>query len=352
MKIVLIGAYGYTGQIVCELLTKKHIRFTALGRKAESIAKLQADFPSIRDVIIADTTDREKASSIVSDFDIFINCAGPFGEESASLLGLISAAQNKIYLDITGEVGFTIGSFEKYNELAISNNTLIVHGCAFESTIVDALSSILKKDHNQIIDIKSFYRFERSKASPGTKITMKLSKFHNTIGIKDFKWETYDKLKDQITVSIDSIGEEKIAVPYPLPEVAYAQWNLNAKNAMSYLLLDKESAMFVGQGNVSGTIGEAYAKLKDRKSAGPTEEERSRQEFEIIVQVTDEEKQVDSLRVQGYDMYKLTALCIIEALAQIDELDGLPSGVVSPGALFKNQEDQVLTNLGLTYTRF
>ena len=352
MKIVLIGAYGYTGQIVCKVLSEKHTRFTALGRNVDSLSSLQFTFPSIRNTITADITNEENINSIISDFDIFINCAGPFGEESSNLLELISAAQNKIYLDITGEVGFTIGSFDKYNDLAISNNTLIVHGCAFESTIVDVLSSILKKDHDEIIDIKSFYRFEKSKASPGTKITMKLSKFHKTIGIKDFKWESFDKLKDQIPVNIDSTQEEKMAVPYPLPEVAYAQWNLKAKNAMSYLLLDKESAIFVGQGAVNGTIGEAYAKLKDRKSAGPSEEERGRQEFEIIVQVKDQANQTDSLRLLGHDMYKLTAFCIREALSQIYALDELPSGVVSPGTLFKNQEDQLLRNLGLSYTRF
>lgn len=345
MKIILIGAYGYTGRIICELLENESYKFTAAGRDSEKLKQLQTEFHSIEKTRALDIRDHEQIKSLVNEFDIILNCAGPFTEESADLVNEIANSKSKIYFDISGEIGFVKTSFEHNHSIAIENKTTLVHGCAFESLVADLALKMLSRKLDRIAEIKTFYAFQHSKPSPGTRITMKLSKFRKLYRISNSVWNEINTSEEKMPVSFD--GVNYMAVAYPLPEIAFSFWNYKPESAMSYLLLSKEEALFVGTPeNLTGTLEDELERLKKRKNAGPVAEERQMQQCSLLIQVSDHEK-TETLSLTGRDMYLMTAKCIVFALLRCLKSNDRKFGVISPAQLFDGIEAETLRKLGV-----
>ena len=81
-------------------------------------AAQQQDFREIVSTYDGDILDKAFACRLATNFNLLINCAGPFTEESAVLLE--EAVKNGThYIDISGEIGFVKSSYEKYDAIAI-----------------------------------------------------------------------------------------------------------------------------------------------------------------------------------------------------------------------------------------
>ncbi len=347
MKIILIGGYGYTGKIICELLEKESVQYTVAGRDAEKLKQLQLDFHSIESTFALDIRDHEQVKRLVEEFDVILNCAGPFTEESASMVGLIANSKSKIYFDITGEIGFARSSFEQNNSIAIENKTTLIHGCAFESLVADLALKMSEKKLDRIKEIKTFYSFQHSKPSPGTRITMKLSKFRNMYRIANSVWKVIKSEEEKIPVSFE--GVHFTAVAYPLPEIAFSFWNYKPESVMSYLLLSKEEALFVGTPEqLTGTLEDELEKLKKRKTNGPVLEDRQAQQCRIIVQISDHSGKTEVLSLFGNDMYLITAKCVVFSMKSFLEKGEQKFGVISPAQLFEGIEMKTLNKLGIS----
>ncbi len=120
MKITVVGAYGYTGKLICQELENHQLKFSVAGRDAEKLELLKSSLNSNPTSIEGDITNTDTAQKIIAQSDIIINCAGPFTEESNHLLSLV-AKSGKAYLDITGEIGFIKNSHESFHEEAVKS---------------------------------------------------------------------------------------------------------------------------------------------------------------------------------------------------------------------------------------
>ncbi|MEX1002405.1 MAG: saccharopine dehydrogenase NADP-binding domain-containing protein [Crocinitomicaceae bacterium] len=346
MKIVLVGAYGYTGRIICEMLQEQQIRFTAAGKDEGQISQLLACFPAIEATKIIDISQPEMLPDFIAQFDLFINCAGPFTEESQEFVKAVANSEKKYYLDISGELNYVRRSRENYHETAKANQTLLIHACAFESFIADLGYQLLSKGMNHIKSIKTYYHFEKSRPSPGTKITMKLSALRKFDMIKNSAWQVISSVSDQETVKWRD-SEPLQAVPYPLPEVAFFHWQTQAEQIGSYMLLEKEASLFVGTKTPNeAAIPEQLELLKQRKGSGPSAEERKQQQSTLYIEISGEDSQKKRLRLICEDMYQITASCIGLLVDQIRAGKCHEKGVLRPAVCFSD-ERTVLQKLGV-----
>ena len=344
MRIALIGAYGFTGSLIAQELQNAKLAYTGYGRSFEKLTTLQSEFSFLTKIEAIDLRKQKDVDSIVSNSDVIINCAGPFTEEATLLLDKI-ADSGKVYLDITGEIGFVRASHEKFNERAIASNTLIIHGCAFESLVADlGLAYILDKI-GSIKNVRTFYNFNELKASPGTKMTMKLSKYRKVLKIDNQQWSESDFQEDKLHITIDGENEH-IAIPYPLPEIAYSFWNYNANKAESFLLVGlREAGYFKGASNVSGDSLETLDTIRQKKRKGPTVEERAIQKSALVLNVESDTGQVFQLLLESSDMYLATAKAIVLSVQKLRQTSSRPSGVISPAQLFKGNVEAALKDL-------
>ena len=187
--------------------------------------------------------------------------------------------------------------------------------------------------------------FNQKRTSPGTRITMKLSKFRTPIHIENAKWNTIDFNKEQHLVRIGS-ESELMAIPYPLPEIAFSKWNYEAELAKTYMLLDREDAKFVSPDvRPKEDLMPTLDRLRKIKKPGPSLEDCSEHISEIYV--NSNEALGNTWRLYMKDMYSITAKCIGMMVSEI--LNG-PSmtGVRSPSEIIRTDPIMALESLGVS----
>ncbi len=337
MKILLIGAYGYTGKLICDEFEKFNILFSIAGRSEEKLKEVKNDYKNVQEYYTCDIRFIDDLS-MFNQTDFYINCAGPFTEESSSFIELI-ANSGKKYIDISGEVGFIKNSKEKFHAKAIQTESLIIHGVAFESMLVDLiLQGMPKQSKGQNINV--FYQFNQKKVSPGTKMTMKLANNRDLLQIANGEWTFNDTEEKFQTFNLSNFSLS--AIPYPLPEIAFAYWNYEPKEVKSFLLLPIDEAIYIQPFNRSqDDPKEILELLKTRKKNGPSKVERSLQKCEIIVSFGKMKWHLEST-----DMYQITAECIrILTLKLLGNVDF--KGVLNPAQLFKEEEFEILNSLNV-----
>jgi len=334
MKIVVLGAYGFTGTLVCEALQTAGLDFSIAGRDRAKLTELSISSP----IEIIEMQHEKQVASLVDKYDIFINCIGPFAETAALILQYISTG-NKTYLDITGEVFFVQNSFQEYHKTAQEHQATILHSCAFESVLADLLATALLPKLKKIETLNSYYLLGKAKPSPGTRLTLKLSAFNQT-----FFWKNGAKVP---TKTIDH--HEKswqtmaiyTAIPYPLPEVCFFKWNTDAKNIGSYLLIDPVEAKYLQHSKPeSKSKQEVLDAFQARKPKGPKEQQRKKQTFTLVIEAEDISGKCETIRLQGSDMYLMTAQIIIYFVKQIiTEKHIKKYGVISPSQFLADKND-------------
>lgn len=106
--VVVYGASGYTGRLVCEYLRQYQIPFIAAGRNAERLEKIMARVPGIETAdyeVVAAEHSVEALTELFAGAQVVCNVVGPF-----EYLGeaVVEASLNAgcHYIDTTGEPAF------------------------------------------------------------------------------------------------------------------------------------------------------------------------------------------------------------------------------------------------------
>ena len=345
MRISVVGAYGYTGHLICEELERAGIPFSAFGRNKQKLNSLKEEFNLVSSALVLDMRLADDVKQLIENSDLIVNCAGPFTEEAQLLVDSI-ANSGKTYLDICGELGFIKDSWVRNHEVAKESGALIIHGCAFESLVADLLIETQLKGIPQVKSIRSFYWFNSKKTSPGTRMTMKLSNYRDNLKIKEGDWAVSDTFKDQFPATWSDDTTPYIAVPYPLPEVAYSKWNHNVNSAGSYLLVFEDNAKFVGVGKTtSESTIDVLDKMRQSKPQGPTKDELEAQRNILSIEISDNKDNITSLVANSINMYKTTAVAIVLSIQEIQKAPGKHCGVISPAWVFEGNEQDVLKEL-------
>lgn len=131
--VVVYGASGYTGRLICEYLREYHVPFVAAGRDAAklnasmgtNVAGIEtADFEVVEvDHDVASLTDLFKGASVVC------NTVGPFSKWGPEVVEA-SLAAGVHYTDTTGEQDWLITCDEKYGAEFAAAGLLLAPGVA------------------------------------------------------------------------------------------------------------------------------------------------------------------------------------------------------------------------------
>lgn len=347
MRIIVIGAYGFTGRLICKELALAGIRFALSGRNASALETLRAHYPQDMESYCFDIRKQDDVAQILSSFDLIVNCAGPFTEESSTLLEEL-AKSGKIYLDISGELAFVRHSWEQYHNIASNSGALIIHACAFESLVTELLMNLLNKQLAAVQSVGTYYWFSSKKVSPGTRLTMKLAKYRSMLKIQAGEWQAIHTQNDQLPVHLSDMEIDLIASPYPLPEVAFSKWNFDAQLAESFLLLPKEEAKMMGLGIKEDVSPLALLdKLRRFKTTGPTQVELEAQRGIVAVLMTDINGLEKQVVADCQNMYQTTAVAIRLAINYLVKSEERLAGVISPAHLFMENEVPTLHALNV-----
>jgi|TARA_B110000908_G_C10265459_1_gene463440 short subunit dehydrogenase-like uncharacterized protein len=176
-KVLVYGANGYTGKLICESLAQRNIPFYMAGR---SIEKLEAA-KKVIEQRHGNTVDAEFAIAsnnptelrpIFAKVDIIINVSGPFMQIGWPIVET-ALEQGCHYIDTTGEQDWTAAINEKYGQAFADKELLLCPACSYmwaagsiasevvlETQGVDSLDLVYQIDHGlpSEASTKSFLR--------------------------------------------------------------------------------------------------------------------------------------------------------------------------------------------------
>ncbi|MGH3122411.1 MAG: saccharopine dehydrogenase NADP-binding domain-containing protein, partial [Streptosporangiaceae bacterium] len=116
--VVVYGASGYTGQLICEYLREFNIPFVAAGRDKARISEALDRVPGIGTVpheVIEVEHQVGPLTELLTGAKVVLNTVGPFAQHGGEVVEACLAAGCH-YLDTTGEQDWLITCDETYGE--------------------------------------------------------------------------------------------------------------------------------------------------------------------------------------------------------------------------------------------
>jgi short subunit dehydrogenase-like uncharacterized protein len=159
--VVVYGASGYTGRLVCEYLREFNVPFVAAGRDKARIADALDKVPGI------DTVDHEVAevahdvgplTELFTGARVVCNTVGPFAQYGHEVVDACAGAGCH-YLDTTGEQDWLIECDENYGTRMADKGLLLSPGIAQMYTTGEIAASIcLETPGLDTLDILVFWK--------------------------------------------------------------------------------------------------------------------------------------------------------------------------------------------------
>jgi short subunit dehydrogenase-like uncharacterized protein len=213
--VVVYGASGYTGRLVCEYLREFNVPFVAAGRDKARIADALDKVPGI------DTVDHEVAevahdvgplTELFTGARVVCNTVGPFAQYGREVVDACAGAGCH-YLDTTGEQDWLIECDENYGTRMADKGLLLSPGIAQMYTTGEIAASIcLETPGLDSLDILVFWKGFPTVASTRTiLVNAALSKAHYLEQNSYVEWPADAGLYD---VVVPGQHETGLALPW------------------------------------------------------------------------------------------------------------------------------------------
>lgn len=159
--VIVYGASGYTGRLVCEYLREYNIPFIAAGRSADKLnAAMQANVAGIETAsyeVVAVEHTVEALTDLFRGASVVLNTVGPFAKFGIEVVQTCLAAKCH-YTDTTGEQDWLITLDEEYGELFEDAGLLLSPGLAQMYTTGEIAAQIcLETPGLDTLDIAVFW---------------------------------------------------------------------------------------------------------------------------------------------------------------------------------------------------
>jgi len=135
-RLLLYGAYGYTGRLTAELAAVKKLDVVLGGRNKEALAGL-GDRLGLPTRVVG-LNDPGQLSEALKDIACVAHMVGPFAITSAPMLSACLATQTN-YIDITGEIEVFEAMWSRKEEIRRAGITA-VPGAGFDVVPTDCLA--------------------------------------------------------------------------------------------------------------------------------------------------------------------------------------------------------------------
>jgi short subunit dehydrogenase-like uncharacterized protein len=138
--IVVFGATGFVGQILCRYLFERHgvaadLRWAAAARSETKLIELRDELgprASGLSLIVADAENEAGLRAMCAQTRVVISTVGPYALYG-ELLVKVCAESGTDYCDLTGEVQWMRQMIDRYEAAAQASGARIVHCCGFDS---------------------------------------------------------------------------------------------------------------------------------------------------------------------------------------------------------------------------
>ena len=159
--VIVYGASGYTGRLICEYLREYNVPFVAAGRDKARIAEALDKVPGIDTVehdIVEVAHDVAPLTELFAGAQVVCNTVGPFAQYGREVVEACLAAGCH-YLDTTGEQDWLITCDDEYGQRMAAEGLLLAPGIAQMYTTGEIAAQLcLEKPGVDTLDILVFWK--------------------------------------------------------------------------------------------------------------------------------------------------------------------------------------------------
>ena len=221
--VVVYGASGYTGRLVCEFLREYNLPFIAVGRNAERVENAMKLVPGIE---TADYEVREvehtvdTLTELLQGASVMLDTVGPFALYGAEVVEACLAA-GVHYTDTNGEQDWMIKCDEQWGAAFAAENLLLAPGIAQMYTTGEIAANIaLETPGLDTLDIAVFWKGSPTVASTETiLVNAAQSKAHFLEQNEYVEWPA-----DHGLYSLAIPGQHELALALPWGGTSHPVW--------------------------------------------------------------------------------------------------------------------------------
>ncbi len=379
--VVVYGATGYTGRLVCEYLNKQYgvngdVKWAMAGRSEEKLKQVRDEMGIPKDVpfVIADAGNPESVKAMVESTQVVLTTVGPYQKYGSDLVRVCSETGTD-YVDLCGEPAWMHEMIAAHGETAKASGARIVFSCGFDSVPFDLgvhflQNAAIEKLGKPLSRIKGRVRAMKGTFSGGT-----LESFRLTMKAAVKNPELIKVLTNPFSLSESFNGPKQPSGMAPIFDEDLNSWSapfvmatINTKNIhRSNLLLSHQygdnfvydEMMLTGPGDKGEAMAKAVAEDKSmandpmQPGEGPSKEERETGFYDVLFAGSNDsgERLMASVKGDKDPGYGSTCKMISEsAICLLKNLDAASGGIWTPAsALGDLLIDRLQENAGLTF---
>jgi short subunit dehydrogenase-like uncharacterized protein len=330
-RLLLYGAYGYTGRLTAELAVTKKLDAVLAGRNKDALEGLgnRLSLPTR----VVGLNDPSQLSEALKDIACVVHMAGPFAVTSAPMLSACLATKTN-YIDITGEIEVFEAMWSRKQEIQRAGITA-VPGAGFDVVPTDCLAGYVAHKLEQPVSLVMALRGLES-ASQGTMRTA-IRQVSKPVLCR--RTGSIVALEDRSPRWIDFGSGDEPCVPVSWGDVATAFYSTGIGNITVYFRRTKlfRSADILGKlfgPLLRSRLGQrGLAAMVRRLPEGPSQDERIDQRSTIWAEATDSVGRSFKASLSTPDAYDFAANSALEIASRIISLT-VALGLVTPFQAF------------------
>ena len=310
LGIIVFGATGYTGRLVCEYLNNQYgvggeVSWAMAGRSQQKLEQVRDELDISADVplIVVDAGDSGSIDAMVASTAVVLTTVGPYQLYGSDLVRACAQAGTD-YVDLCGEPAWMHEMIAAHGEAAKASGARIVFSCGFDSIPSDLGVLFLQQAAQQQLQapvnlIKGRVRGMKGSFSGGT-----LASFKATMAAAAEKPEMIGVLMNPFALTEGFAGPDQPPGLAPIYDEDLDSWSapfvmatINIKNIhRSNLLLGHQygadfvydEMMLTGPGEAGEAMAKAMAVDKSmandprQPGEGPSKEERESGFFDML----------------------------------------------------------------------
>lgn len=383
LDIVVYGATGFTGRLVCEYLNQHYgadggISWAMAGRSQDKLARVRQELgiPDSVPLVITDADDPASIAAMVADTKVVLTTVGPYQLYGSALVAACAEAGTD-YVDLCGEPNWMHQMIQAHGETASASGARILFSCGFDSIPFELGVYFLEQKAKQkfgavLPRVKGRVRGMKGGFSGGTLASLKA-----TMAATAVEPSLRDLLASAFALTEGFTGPDQPAGLAPVYDADIGSWSapfvmatINTKNVhRSNLLMGHpygqdfvyDEMLLTGPGEKGEMAAKAVAADKSMASSklkpgdGPSREERENGMFDVLFVGFNGSGEALTVSVKGTmdPGYGTTSKMIAEtAVCLVRHPDAASGGIWTPGAALQDLLiERLEKNAGMSFSQ-
>lgn len=348
-RVVVVGATGYTGELIARELARAQMPFVLTSRSPEALDRVASEAGGVP-VRTVDVTEPRTLEACLRPGDVVINTAGPFVDLGEPVVRCC-VRSGAHYLDTTAEQAFMKRIADGYDRPAREAGVAVVNAMAFEYALGDAAARLAAAGLDaplRRVDVVYAWRADAAATSAGTRASILRIASRPGWGLEDGRLRREPVARRRGRFRFPG-GAELAAMSFPSGEVVTVPRHLDVDTVRGWVVAGRWTVRIAGLlapvlPPAARLLEPGLERLARRGPRGPTEEQRRTGRFDVLTTVGSTDGRRRSMVVGGRDPYGVTAAVIVRGAKEILGAGDPPSGTLSPSQVVAPAE--LLDRLG------